>query len=417
MVNLTELSDYTRYLIYHPDRMDTGRTLWFVRDVADVDALEGNAVTCMGPDGFAKCREFFSAFPSVFIAVTDTDVPTAAEIAEDLAGCCPDISIMTPKPGVFGKCKFVREVLQTGGEKRVDHLILGAVERPVEGLLNLADVRRENLANVPYTLSTIGEINKKMRGFYAGELSIWTGVAGSGKSTYIGQELIEAVNQGFPVCAYSGELLDWEFKDWIVQQIAGPDYVTPILDPLSGMTLFEVDKEVAERIDRWLNGKFYLCDGKTAGADEEDTIIKLFEYAVRRYGCCVFLADNLLTVQLSKKEDDYYRNQGAFVSRLKSFAKKNEVHVHLVAHPRKGEAKDLDDVGGSGDIIKLADNVFCLKRLTEEQAQQEGYTAMLNVWKNRKHGQRGLKIALDFDERSRRFYRPGTTPDEKRYGW
>ena len=45
------------------------------------------------------------------------------------------------------------------------------------------------------------------------------------------------------------------------------------------------------------------------------------------------------------------------------FAKKNEVHVHLVAHPRKGDndKKKLltaDDIGGSADITNRADNAF-----------------------------------------------------------
>jgi len=37
-------------------------------------------------------------------------------------------------------------------------------------------------------------------------LSVWTGGSGDGKSTFLGQELLTAINHGFNVCAYSGEL-------------------------------------------------------------------------------------------------------------------------------------------------------------------------------------------------------------------
>lgn len=415
---MTALSDYTRWMLYFPECLNTKQALWFVRDVADVEALAGigvNAAMCNAKN-FSKCRDFFAAFPSVFVAVGDAGI--AAEIAEELESRCNNLVITTPKPGAFGKFQFVREVLEAGGPNRVNHLMLGAVERPMDGILDLSQVKRENLRGIPAAMSTIPEINRELGGFYAGELCVWTGKRGEGKSTKVGQEMVEAVNQGFPVCAYSGELPAWQFKDWIYQQAAGPDNTTPILDPLSNCTEFDLNFGVESRIDQWMKGKFFLYDNRISSAHDADSIMRVFEYAVRRYSCCVFMVDNLMTTRFKGSEKEFYRNQSLFAARLADFAKKYEVVVHLVAHPRKGDASGSDDVSGSGDITNLADNVFCVKRLTEEQVAQEGYGAMLQVWKNRKRGKQGLKIKLDYDERSRRFYRPENFEMlHKRYRW
>lgn len=55
---MTGLFDATNWLAYFEDSMDTRRTLWFVRDVLDVDALRDNAVALAVGAGF---QDFKSA--------------------------------------------------------------------------------------------------------------------------------------------------------------------------------------------------------------------------------------------------------------------------------------------------------------------------------------------------------------------
>ena len=177
-----------------------------------------------------------------------------------------------------------------------------------------------------------------------------------------------------------------------------------------------VPKFVQDKVDEWWRGSFFLYDNTSPGGNDEDAIISTFEYAVRRFGCSVFLVDNLMTARFStSRESDFYRAQSNFVGRLVEFAKKYEVHVHLVAHPRKTDGRTLtnDDIGGSGDVTNRADNTFSLERLSEADAAQKGYNAVLRVLKNRACG-RELALALCFDGASRRFYRPGMV---RKYGW
>lgn len=413
------LFDVTRWLAYFPEKMDTRRALWFVRDVLDVDALKENAVSlAVGADfqDFKSCEPFLSAFPSVFLALADGELMDT--VADALSEYAPTVPVLKPAPGAFRNYANVRAVLAAGGQRAVDHLMIGAVERPAAGLLDLAAVERQSQEEQPSVLSGIQELDRAIGGFYAGELSVWTGKRGGGKSTLLGQLLLEALNQGFPVCAYSGELPAWRFKQWISLQAAGPEHVVERQDRFSGKTFYSVPSVVQKQLDDWWRGRFLLYDNRLA--NDENSLLQVFEYAVRRYGCCVFLVDNLMTTRFSTSADrDFYRAQSNFTGRLAEFAKRNEVHVHLAAHPRKtegGKMLEADDIGGSGDVSNRADNAFSLTRLNDQEAETRGFQTVLRVLKNRQFGEL-VSIGLDFDPASRRFFKAGTGTPNKRYGW
>lgn len=413
------LYDASQWLSYFPEHMNTKRALWFVRDILDVDALRDNAVALASGAGFQNfkdCEPFLSAFPAVFVALADNDLADA--VVDALAEFAPSVPVLKPASGVFREYANVREVLAAGGQRAVDHLMIGAVERPAAGLLDLAEVERQGPENQPSVLSGIRELDRAIGGFYPGELSVWTGKRGGGKSTLLGQLLLESLDQGFPVCAYSGELPSWRFKGWISLQTAGPEHVVARQDRYSGKTFYTVLPMIQKRLDEWWKGRFLLFDNRYPG--DEDSILRLFEYAVRRYGACVFLVDNLMTTRFSSSSDrDFYRAQSNFTGRLVEFAKRNEVHVHLVAHPRKTESRralEADDIGGSGDVSNRADNAFSLTRLSDQDAESRGFQTVLRVLKNRSFGEL-ISIGLDYEPTSRRFYKAGTGDPNKQYGW
>lgn len=410
-------SDCSEYLRYFPERLNTGKTLWFVRDEMEVQAVDNAvALTSMEDDALAHCKDFFRQFPSVLIAIKDDENITAAGVAELLESSVDGLTILLPRQGAFGKCASLCEMRSRGINP--DRVLYGAIERPAVGLLDLADVEYVRQADVPSIPSGIGPLDAITGGFRAGELSVWTGKRGSGKSTILGPILLESVDFGMPVCAYSGELVAWRFKSWVMQQAAGPDHVVSMYDELTGRNYYDVPPETAQKIDAWWRGKFFLYDNKIADANDENSIMSVFEYALHKHNCRIFMADNLMTVRFAQMGDkDYYRAQSRFVNRLSEFAKKHGVHVHLVAHPRKGnKIDDGDDVSGSGDIVNLADNAFAMERLSEKEIAENGFAAGLQVLKNREMG-KIVKIMLDYDEPSRRFYKAGTTQNHKKYGW
>ena len=107
-----------------------------------------------------------------------------------------------------------------------------------------------------------------------------------------------------------------------------------------------------------------------------EPLLELFAYANRRYGCDAFLIDSLMMLDIPEDGNGAFTAQKKAVQLLADFAKRHGVHVHLVAHPRKGrdekESPGKMDVAGSSKITDGADNVLTIWS-AKRDPQAEGY--------------------------------------------
>lgn len=392
--------------------------LWWCRDYDDMQAVEINAVCKAAGASWgdaAACREFIGQFPFVLVAVPPGEAQK--EIANELLTRFGAF-VCVPDDGAWRGCASVRELREKGGLEAVERLLLGCRELPVSGLLNIADVGAEEPVSKNRTFSGIPALDRAVGGFSGGELSVWTGKRGEGKSTLLSQIVPEALAQHRRVCVYSGEMPAGMFKAALYQQIAGSAHILRQTDPATGKELYAVSEEARERIDKWLSRRAFLTDIKTANAHDEDNILSLFEYAHRRWNCGVFIVDNIMTADLKDEARlGQWRAQSVFASRLVAFAQRFDVHVHLVAHPRKTRDGnfDSDDVAGTADITNRASNVFRVGRIPDEKVAEMGCSAGVRILKNRRYGDRGT-VQLGFDPVTRRFYPAGGSPHRK-FDW
>lgn len=408
-------SDYRLILCVNQNE-DHALALWFCETGADVDAMPCNACAFRGTDfeQLKDCAEYFARFPAVFLAISDKEKRNA--LSDALSFYLPSVRVILPAPGAFSAGKTVAEIVAASDDPAaaVDRIGFGAREAPCRGLLDIGEVKRPTQAGRPL-LSGFADLDRAIGGFRDGELTVITGKRGGGKSTLVGQFILESIEQGRKVALFSGELSPWMVRSWLVTQAAGHEHLHETVDQWTGQTLYSVDDATEKQIVEWLSSRLFLFDRRTE-ADGEDAVLNAFELAVLRYGCSVFVVDNLMALELS--DADIYRAQSAFVGRLCSFAKRHNAVVFLVAHPRKGERGQeiiADDVAGASGISDRADNVLALRRLDGKEIEKEGYASKLVILKNRGFGASGF-VRLDFDKASRRLYRAGTSPS-RRYGW
>lgn len=357
--------------------------------------------------------EWAAQFPYILIAIPPSTAQD--EAADELTARLP-VPVMVPPPHAFRGHESVATLRDDVGLNGLGGLLLDAAEIPTKGIINLADVDHKRRQKASRVISGLPDLDRAIGGFVGGELTVWTGKRGEGKSTIMGQILLEAVNQGRRVCAYSGELPKEQFKLGLLQQAAGYLHVTRREDR-AGRTHFDPNPDVIPAINAWWDKRLFLVDIGRKDAHDEENILKLFEYANRRYGCDVFLVDNIMTAELRDEAQlGFWRAQSAFTGRLVAFAKRLDVHVHLVAHPRKTPGKlEADDVGGSSDITNRADNVLKVERVPEESVGAAGYSTLLTILKNREFGVRD-RVKLDYNEPSKRLYPAGGSP-ARRYTW
>ncbi len=386
--------------------------------MAGYQAHGGNCVSvpsgCKDFTWVETCAEFLKGYSRVVI-VGDNDEPGREMIRTlsdklECAVCVPDFSL-------YGGCKDANEILFRHGSERLREIMDNTHAAPVLGLLNIAEISPVDMRNIPRTLSGFRGLDKLTGGLYMGDLNVWTGRRGEGKSTVLTQMMLEAVEQGFNVCCYSGEIPSDRFKYVLHLQAAGDVHICDYEDRQADRVTQYVPREVMTRIDRWLDGRLWLYDNRIAEADEAESVLRVFEKAYKRYDCRVFLVDNLMTIRACKREADFYQMQADFTIRLRKFAERFGVVVHLVVHPRKtgGRAvSDNDEVGGLGTITNIACGVFSVKRMNEAEAAENDCDAVLSCLKNRAYGQLG-DVALRFLPKSRSFFQRGQT--KKLFSW
>ena len=411
----------SEHLVFKPQLMNPKlpQGLWFCDNVVEVSAIQVNAV-CLGKgcdwDEVVRCRPFLEAFP--FLVIVTPNELARDRLVHELQPRLPAICIYIIQNAGFRNCKTLDDFVRLYGADHLLDILSGAEELPSFGLLNLADVPRRDMSKIPRTLSRFDVLDKSIGGFFAGELSVWTGKRGSGKSTILSQLLLEAVDQGQCVCAYSGELPKEQFREWAYLQAAGPAHITYITDPSTGKKLSTVDQMADRLISEWLDERFWLFDLERNTRHDPETILKQFEYAKMRYNCQVFLVDNIMSVDFDGYSDrDFNRIQSKFTQMLVDFSKRRGVHTHLVVHPRKSTSGDnskvsTDDVSGSGDITNRADNVLFLTTHNTDGVEKP----LLQILKNRDYGSHRHQW-LDFDKKSRRFFQDRTGDPKRPYGW
>jgi len=228
-----------------------------------------------------------------------------------------------------------------------------------------------------------------IQGWRKGEITVWSGRNGSGKSTILNQVCLSLASQKLKTCIASLELRPPRYLKWMVCQATGKDKPTPE----------EVVKTFA-----WLS-QYVLILNSTQETSQLE-IFDAFEYAARRNGVEFFIVDSLMRINLPGADKDKYEAQKEFMNRVCDFSKNFDCHCHIVAHPRKGgsdsDRLDKVDISGSGDITNLADNVLIMWRPDEDEKKENDPDGILYVKKNREFGEDG-GVRLYFDKKSKRF--------------
>ena len=297
-------------------------------------------------------------------------------------------------------CNDINELLFKYGKLAVLKQLEKASIPLIDGIKSTKQISTFNIYEAETIKLGIYKIDDKIVGLPLGSLNVITGKTGEGKSTVLNQFFIgESIRQGYKVFLFSGELTESNAKGWLLDTLANEDDLLEFTNK-KGYKYKKISSNAVSRIDDFLEDKFYLY------TDEDysiNAIISKMEIMAKRYGVKIFCIDNLMVTENDEKEE--LRNQTDIVKKLKSFAKKYNCVVHLIAHPRKvqqGQEKlDKSDISGSANITNLADYVIIIQRVYDEYGEDKH--TLFTVNKDRYTGS-NIGIELLFSKDRRRFY-------------
>ena len=115
------------------------------------------------------------------------------------------INVLSVQPDDYLGEKDANAILTKYGKDAVIKAVYGAKPVPVKHVKELADVESIDISSLPRIFTNIPEIDRIIGGLYFGQVVLLTGKRGEGKSTFMSQLVVEAIDQNYPVFVYSGE--------------------------------------------------------------------------------------------------------------------------------------------------------------------------------------------------------------------
>lgn len=191
--------------------------------------------------------------------------------------------------------------------------------------------------------------------FRAGEVTVWQGIGGHGKSELLGMACIGFANQGERVCIASFEMKPQATLKRMLRQTA-----------MNGRPSLQA----VDRLVEWSRDKLWLYD-------QQGTISPPMLYAVIRYCADRLKVRHMVIDSLMKcvRGEDDYNGQKDFVDMLCVLAKDHGMHIHLVHHVRKIENEHKVpgklDSKGSGSIADQVDQFLTVWRNKRKEAVAE----------------------------------------------
>ena len=287
----------------------------------------------------------------------------------------------------------------------------------------MSDIKKVDLSSIESIKTGYAELDKRIVGLSVGEVTLISGSNSSGKSSWINNLVLNVIQQNFKVALWSGELPPEILKTWIQLCAAGKRNIKP--DKFKDGKFF-VPSDVAEKVDNWMDGKFFLYNNEYTNKWQQ--IFHDMEELVG-LGVKLFILDNLFSLDIDLFDGDKNNKQKELILQICKFAKKNKIHIMLVAHPRKVTSfLRKTDISGTADLANAVDNVFICHRVNNDFLKSGGeflgegliqqyakYGNCIEVAKNRMYGVVDFICGMYYEIETRRF--KNTEYEDIKYGW
>jgi twinkle protein len=228
--------------------------------------------------------------------------------------------------------------------------VLEAKHYLAEIIDDVVNPKIEQIASMPWAKS-VHSFN-----YRPGEVTLYAGSNGGGKSMITGQVALGLIKQKQRICIASFEMKPKRTLYRMMRQFAGEDISVPRY----------MDKEryiggITERFDQFCGDNLWLYDQQ--GTTSTMQVIAMARYCAMELGVTHIFIDSLMKCVAG--EDDY-NAQKSFVDSITALARDHNVHVHLIHHIRKLANEEMmpnkNDIKGTGAISDQVDNVLLMWR-------------------------------------------------------
>lgn len=367
-----------------------------------------NAVSVpTGAKGFtwlAYCGEWLKKFKRIIVF---GDMENGhMSLLDELRMKLPTSQVWNVKKTHYLGCKDANEILTKFGAEAVRKAVEECEIADVSCVKQLADVQDVDLSKLPRIPFRIKDLDKVLEGLIMSQVYVISGKSGEGKSTFASQVIATALTGGKRCFAYSGELPNHLFKAWLDFQLAGGEKIQSTINEF-GNEVFYLPEKDRRTISDWYRDRMFIYDNSFVEDDEEMELLAIIEQVIVKYSIDVILVDNLMTA-VEADSDNIYHKQSKFINSLCKLAKKYDVAIILIAHPRKtakGASFSNDEVAGTSNVTNRVDVIMNYERNSKKKDDCDA-DGLISVTKNRLTGRLTgeNKIEVFYSRKSKRIY-------------
>jgi twinkle protein len=194
--------------------------------------------------------------------------------------------------------------------------------------------------------------------FRAGEVTVWAGQNGHGKSLVTSMVCLSLLGQEQKICIASFEMKPHMTVQRMARMYAG---MNPFSPEFQGDKGIEAIDALYDEFGGWVDKRLWIYDQQ--GTADRELVIGMVRYCATELKLNHVVVDNLAKVVSG--EDDY-NAQKAFVDEMTSIARDLNIHIHIVHHLKKPSKEtdlpDKNDLKGSGAIADQVDNIVLVFR-------------------------------------------------------
>ncbi|KAK0137716.1 Twinkle protein, mitochondrial [Merluccius polli] len=267
--------------------------------------------------------------------------------------------------------------------KNLARVVKGSIPAAHKSIVSFRQLRDDVYGELANTEQVAGvkwsrfpELNRILKGHRKGELTVFTGPTGSGKTTFISEVALDLCMQGVNTLWGSFEINNVRLAKVMLTQFS--------------MQRLE---ENLERYDYWADQfeELPLYFMTFHGQQNIKTVLDTMQHAAYLYDINHVVIDNLQFMMGQENLSvDKFAVQDHIIGAFRKFATNSSCHVTLVIHPRKEEDdRELQtaSIFGSAKASQEADNVLILQ---EKKLVSCSGRRSLQVTKNRFDGDVGI---------------------------
>jgi twinkle protein len=261
-------------------------------------------------------------------------------------------------------CKDANEVLVKHGAETLRHCIEDAKPFPVEGVFSVNDI----MEDIDQMLE-FGMIKGEPTGWDSvntlytpapGQWTLVTGIPSMGKSEWLDAlavNLAEVSGWTFGVCSPENQPISW--------------HAAKLMEKRMGERLVagRVNQAKFQEAKAWVNDHFRFIMPEEPSLD---SVLAKAKILIRRHGMKGLIIDPYNELDHTKRKDGVSETEyvSTFLTQLRKFARDNQIHIWLVAHPAKlmkdnkgiYPVPDGYTVSGSAHFYNKADNIIAVHR-------------------------------------------------------